>query len=114
MAVGKPRHGLLYGSMVKSHKQFKTKLKSWRKQKKKFGEYLSRDKLLGSRLIYHLLCHLAESLQTIRNLRRDQWVEQNNLIRLKMYHMTRYGTSPPSHLSQPHMRTHMDLYTRDS
>ena len=28
MAVVKPRHGLLYGSMLKSRKQFKTRLKS--------------------------------------------------------------------------------------
>ena len=39
MAVGKPQHGLLYGSVLKSRKQFKTKLKNWRKQNKMFGEY---------------------------------------------------------------------------
>ena len=44
MAVGMPRHGLLYGSMLKSRKQFKTKLKSWKKEEKKiFAQYLSRD-----------------------------------------------------------------------
>ena len=52
---------------------------------------LSRDKLLGSGVIYHLLCHLAESLQPIRSLSRDWRAELNILIRLKTCHMTRYG-----------------------
>ena len=42
----------------------------------------------------NLLCHLALSLQSIRNLSGDQWAELNNLIRLKTRHMTRYGTVP--------------------
>ena len=54
-------------------------------------------------LIYHLLCRLAEPLQTIRNLSRDQRAELNNLIRLKACHVTRYDPSPPPCLGQPHV-----------